>query len=95
MQNRDPSLNELGDAPVEDRYREKMIAIVRTLDEIFNGEKLGADRETGFILLVFPFGARDGRANYMSNGADRKDVVTFFREQIARLEGSPDQTGHG
>jgi hypothetical protein len=50
-------------------------------------------REVGFVLLVFEFGEKKGRCNYISNGADRKDIVTLFREQIKRFEGAPDVEG--
>lgn len=87
------SSQRLGDAPVEAEYREKMIAVTRTIDEFFNGDKRGHDRQVGFILLVFPFGDKEGRCNYMSNGADRRDVVTMFKEQIKRFEGQPEMKG--
>ncbi|CCJ07054.1 hypothetical protein [Methylocystis sp. SC2] len=87
------SKERLGDAPIEDSYREKMQAIARTLDEFLNGEAKGSDRKTGFVLLVFPFGAQDGRCNYISNGADRRDIVTMMKEQIARFEGQPEMKG--
>jgi hypothetical protein len=84
----------LGDAPIEPEYRQKMQAIAETLNAVFNGAVKGQDRKVGFVLLVFPFGeAVEGRCNFISNGADRKDVVTLFREMIARFEGQPDITG--
>jgi hypothetical protein len=83
----------LGDKPIEPKFREDMHAIARTLDEIFNGEARGQDRKTGFVLLVFPFGSTDGRCNYISNGADRRDVVVMLKEQIARFEGQPEMKG--
>jgi hypothetical protein len=83
----------LGDAPIEPEYREKMNVIAQALDEFFNGEAKGASRQVGFILLVFPFGSGEGRCNYVSNGADRQDVVTMLKEQIKRFEGQPDMTG--
>lgn len=83
----------LGDAPIERAYIEKMNRLARVIDEFFNGETKGATRETGFILLVFPFGEKEGRCNYISNGADRRDVVTLFREQIKRFEGQPEMKG--
>lgn len=83
----------IGDAPIEERYREKMQAIAQTLDEFLNGEARGADRKTGFVLLVFPYCAQDGRCNYISNGADRRDIVTMMKEQIARFEGQPELKG--
>ena len=83
----------LGDAPVEEQYHDRMTAIVRALDETLNGSAKGADRSVGFVLMVFPFGSIDGRCNYMSNGADRRDIVILMREMIARFEGQPEQSG--
>lgn len=83
----------LGDAPIEAAYHEKMVRVAQALDELFNGDKTGDDREIGFLLLVYPFGDREGRCNYISNGADRRDVVTLFREMIARFKGQPDVSG--
>lgn len=83
----------LGDAPIESQHREKMEVVARTLDEFFNGDTRGPDRPVGFVLLVFPFGDRSGRCNYLSNGADRRDIVTLFKEQIRRFEGQPDVEG--
>ena len=83
----------LGDAPIEPKYIEKMNALAHMLDELFNGELKGKDRPTGFVLMVFPFGEKPGRCNYISNGVDRKDVVTLMKEQIKRFEGQPEMTG--
>jgi hypothetical protein len=85
--------HQLGDAPIEPEYIEKMNAVAQTLDEFFNGDVKGQARQTGFVLLVFPFGEKEGRANFISNGADRKDIVTLFREMIARFEGQPEMKG--
>jgi hypothetical protein len=47
------------------------------------------------VLLVFPFGDAEGnRCNFISNGADRKDIVVLFKEMIARFEGQPEMKGH-
>ena len=84
----------LGDGPIQQRYREQMQAVAQGLDEVFNGDARGQDRETGFVLLVFPFGDAGGaRCNFISNGADRRDVVTLMREMIARFEGQPEMGG--
>lgn len=83
----------LGDAPIEPDYREKMVAVAQALDELFNGEARGSDRKTGFVLLVFPFGEGEGRCNYISNGASRRDIVTMMKEQIKRFEGQPEMEG--
>src|SRR5580704_5973310 len=52
----------LGDAPIEETYRDTMNAVAGALDEAFNGVAKGKERKVGFILLVFPFGSDDGRA---------------------------------
>ena len=83
----------LGDAPIEAEHIAQMNYLARMLDKFFNGSNEGADREVGFVLLVFPYGDKEGRANYISNGADRRDIVTLFREQIARFEGQPEMSG--
>jgi hypothetical protein len=84
----------LGDAPIDAKYREEMNAVAKALDSIFNGKVVGPDREVGFVLLVFPFAEKEGRCNFISNGADRRDIVTLFREMIQRFEGQPDMKGH-
>jgi hypothetical protein len=86
--------HQLGDQPIEDKYRAQMNGVAQALDETFNGKTKGKERKVGFILLVFPFGEEGGRCNYISNGADRKDVVTMLKEQIKRFEGQPDVSGH-
>ena len=68
----------LGDLPIQPQYRRQMNAVAEGLDRIFNGEAHGQDRKTGFVLLVFPFGDSDsGRCNFISNGAERRDVITL------------------
>lgn len=75
--------HELGDAPVQDEYRNLMTEVARTIDKMFNGSEGG--KKVGFVLMVFPFG-QGGRCNYMSN-ADRDDVLATLKEQVARFEG--------
>jgi hypothetical protein len=86
-------MSTLGDGPIEADYREEMNRIARALDDVFNGDARGKDRKVGFVLLVFPFNSTDGRCNYMSNGADRKEIVVMMKEQIARFEGQPEIKG--
>lgn len=76
---------ELGSQPIEDRFRALMQATA-ALDEVFNGDRRGAERQVGFVLLVFPFGEKEGRCNYISNGADRADMVRLLREQANRFD---------
>jgi hypothetical protein len=84
----------LGDAPIEQKYHQDMNALAGALDLMFNGDAKGAARETGFVLMVFPFGETvTGRCNYISNGADRRDIVTLMKEMIARFEGQPEMSG--
>jgi hypothetical protein len=87
-------MQRLGDAPIEAKYLEQMNALARGIDRIFNADAKGAvTRKVGFVLLVFEFGEKEGRCNYISNGADRRDIVTLFKEQIKRFEGQPDVKG--
>jgi hypothetical protein len=85
----------LGDGPIEDKYREAMNAVAAALDQTFNGDARGNDRKVGFVLLVFDYGETEGRCNFISNGADRKDIVTLFKEMIARFQGQPEMKGSG
>jgi len=78
--------NRLGSGPIEPEHIEKMNKVARALDQLFNGDTRGADRSTGFVLLVFPFGEKEGRCNYISNGADRKDIIKLLREQANRFD---------
>jgi hypothetical protein len=87
------SKHQLGDAPIEPQYVKNMEDIAQILNETFNGGLKGDDRTTGFVLLVFPFGAHDGRCNFISNGADRRDLVTLMKELIQRFEGQPEMKG--
>ena len=82
----------LGDASIEPKFLGLMNETAKALDELFNGDKKGDERTTGFVLLLFPFEGREGRANYISN-AKRADVVTLLKEQLARFEGQPEITG--
>lgn len=88
---------ELGDAPIETRFNATMNAIAKVIDRAFNGKLRRKNREVGFVLLVFPF-TKDGvattkqdRCNFISNGADRNDIVVLFKEMIARFEGQAQQ----
>jgi len=86
----------LGDKPIQEEYREMMNELARRLDKLFNGNAKGKDKKTGFVLMVFPFeefNEGDPRCNYISNGADRKDVVILMKEMIARFEGQPEMKG--
>src|SRR5262247_2282007 len=89
-QDKDP--HPLGAQPIEAQHIDNMTAVVEGLDQLFNGKMGGPGRTTGFILMVFPFNDAAGRVNYASNGADRKDVIRLFEEQITRFraEGAGD-----
>lgn len=74
---------------------EIMTKLAQAIDKVLNGDSHGQDRETGFVLLVFPFRETEfGRCNYISNGASRKDIVVLMKEMIARFEGQPDIIGN-
>lgn len=62
-----------------------MRSIAMGLDEAFNGDLRGEQRQVGFCLLVFPFHAPVGQCNYITNGAALSDMKKFFEFQIERL----------
>ena len=84
----------LGDKPIEPSLHADMNALARFTDEYLNEGLTGNGRRNGFVILVFPFGDCDGRCNFISNGADRNDVVVLMKEMIARFEGQPEVVGH-
>lgn len=86
-------MHPIGDGPVEDRFRATMEAVCVGLDDIFNPGLSAPNKTVGFVLLVFPYGSGDGRCNYMSNGANREDVLVLLKEQVRRFEGAPDVSG--
>ena len=75
----------LGDAPIEPEFMQVMNGIAKGLDDVLNPGLKRGSRKVGFCLMVFHMGD-EGRCNYVSN-ADRLDMVTLLREQLARLEG--------
>lgn len=84
---------ELGDAAIEPAFVEAMKEIAKFADYVLNGDAKGKDRKIGFALLVFPYGSTDGRCNYISNGADRRDMAVLLREQSARFMGQAEMKG--
>jgi hypothetical protein len=85
----------LGDAPIEGKYRDQMNAVAGGLDYLFNGTAKHPNKKVGFVLLTFEYGNDDGRCNFISNGAERKAIVSMFKEMIARFEGMPGGQGRG
>ena len=84
----------LGDAPVEQAYHEQLVGLMQAVDEVFNGDAKGPDKKVGVVMLVFPYGDIEGRCNFVSNGANRQDIVVLMKEMIARFEGQPDLKGN-
>jgi len=84
--------------PEKQKEQEEFLAkVAKGLDKIFNGDKRGSKRPIGFVLLTYPFAEfdkGDSRCNYISNGAERKDIVILMKEMIARFEGQPEIKGH-
>jgi hypothetical protein len=81
------------DEEIVAEYKAMMNDLAKKLDYMFNKGLEGDKRETGFVLLMFPFGDAAGkRINYISNG-DRANVVTALKEIVARFEGQPDLVG--
>lgn len=89
--------HELGSAPIEPEHFVLMNTLADVLDESFNPEWVKdkeSKRNIGFILMVFPFEGNAGRCNYISN-ANREDVVTMLREQLAYFSGMPEPPAAG
>ena len=82
-----PPEYQLGSAPVEPAATGQLKAIAAAIDDFLNPDR--AHKQWGFIVLMFPFGEKPGRCNYMSN-AQRDDVKVLLREQLAYFEGMPD-----
>jgi hypothetical protein len=85
-----PRPERLGDGPIDLDLVQVMKDLAAAVDEILNGGQ--PHKKNGFCLMVFPFQGFDGRCNYISN-AQRKDVITLLKEQIARFEGQPEIRG--
>jgi hypothetical protein len=81
----------LGDEEIQPEFERLMENIALALDQGFNRP---GESKVGFLLMLFPFGEREGRCNYISN-ANRADVVVLLKEQIARFEGMPEAIGRG
>ena len=64
--------HEMGDADINDGYLRKMRAMAVALDRIFNGDLMGLDRKTGFVLLVFPFSRRRRRGTPLQLRFERR-----------------------
>jgi hypothetical protein len=86
-----PPEKRLGDAPIQPEYVQQMTAVMEAVDEAFNSTI--RPRKVGIVMMVFPYGDVSGRCNYMSNGADRKDIVLLMKEMVARFEGQPEIKG--
>ena len=86
--------HKLGDGPIEPEFHALMNELASRLDDMFNPMRhMTGKRNTGFVLLSFPFNSPDGRCNFISNGANRQDIVVLFKEMIARFEGQPEIVG--
>jgi hypothetical protein len=86
--------NNMTDA-IPKEQREKMNALAKALDNIFNGAT--GPKKTGFVLLTYPFGDNiegTGRVNYIGNG-QREDVIVALKELVARWEGRYGEGGTG
>jgi hypothetical protein len=68
--------HKLGDGPVQAAYKEKMTAIIQTLDEFMNGEKKGADREVGTE-------GRDVRCDHGISRERRRGIALAFQFQAS------------
>lgn len=77
--------------PVSPEFVDAMNKSMKALDFAFNGDLRGKDKKVGLVLLVYPIGEAprkgpDHRCNYISNGADRRDMIKLLREQAQHFE---------
>lgn len=66
--------------------RKELWRIGRTLDEVFNGETHGSDRQVGFLLLVYPYGHGEVGGACVSNDPCRSELIKTLRAQADLLE---------
>jgi hypothetical protein len=83
--------DQLGDAPIDPKFRAVMGDLAADLDTLFN-PGLGAERMVGFVLLAFPLGGCEGLVNYISN-TNRAEVVTMLEDQLARFKSQSEIKG--
>ena len=70
---------------IEMTIPEAMHSIALAIDRILNGEHAGGEvieRKNGFVLMLYPFGDKTGKCNFISNGASQEDVINMFERQI-------------
>ena len=77
--------------PVDARSREALHELGRELDRRLNCGR-GRDDETGYVMLVFPFG-RAAAPQLLMNGAKRRDLIALLRATIADLEDEETSVG--
>lgn len=72
----------LGDAPLDDSAA-LLTTLMRAMDTTFNPTR---PKRVGIVLMMFPYGDTTGRCNYVSNGANREDMIRLLRHQADRFE---------
>jgi hypothetical protein len=75
-----------GTEPLEARLEKIMMGVANHCDVVLNPDQEGPDRKLGFVLLVFPFNAAGGKVNYLTNGADRAEIIRLMQAQIDGFE---------
>jgi hypothetical protein len=72
----------------QELMEEALNSIAYALDQILNGKDVREtkQRKNGFVLLIFPYNDDTGRCNYVSNGANRDDIIKMFKAQIKHFE---------
>jgi len=83
--------------PLDPAWADAMTGVMQVLDHSFNGDLKAPDKKVGIVILMFPYGeAASGRTNYISNGAQREDMVLLLRELADRFEGThPEEQADG
>tara|TARA_R110000744_G_scaffold63234_2_gene130091 strand:+ start:1269 stop:1757 length:489 start_codon:yes stop_codon:yes gene_type:complete len=71
-----------GTEPLERQFQDIMMGMANHCDAALNPGQEGPARKVGFVLLVFPFGQEDGKVNYLTNGADRAEIIRLMQAQV-------------
>jgi hypothetical protein len=65
---------------------EIMNKVTDELDGFFNPGVAREDRQTGLVLIVYPFSAGQGQVHIGTNGADEEEVVMIMRKMVEHYD---------
>lgn len=66
-----------------------MANLAMGIDKCLNADQ--KNKQTGFMLIVFPLNSQNAEANYVSNG-HRDNMVAILEQVVMRLKSNAPQT---